>query len=225
MAHTYIVTGASRGLGLEMVRQLRARGETVIGTVRSPKDEAQVKELGAEVMRLEMSDSASIEAFAAALRGRPIDVLVNNAGVSAKDAALSKLSMEEFQRVFTTNVFGPMLLAKALVPNLKTGGRKFIANISSLLGSHANAWGGFSWAYCSSKSALNMLTVLAAKELHAEGFTVVTFSPGWNRTDMGGPDAPLDPRDGIRSLLSVMDRITSADNGKFISEEGKPIAW
>lgn len=225
MAHTYIVTGASRGLGLEMARQLRSRGESVIGTVRSTKDEGDLKAIGAEVMRLDVSDPASIESFAAALRGQPIDVLVNNAGIMDKDPSLASCSIDAFQRVFTTNSFAPVLLTKALLPNLRAGGRKFVANISSGLGSIAGATGGFSWAYCSSKAALNMLTVLTAKELKSEGFAVVTFCPGWNRTDMGGPNAPMEAKDGIRSLLSVMDKITAADTGCYIGHDGRTIAW
>lgn len=220
-----LVTGANRGLGLEFVRQLRARGERVFATARSPKDAAELRGVTPDVLALDVSSESSIASLAAALKGQAIDVLINNAGVFGDDASLGALKMSEFQRVFAANVFGPALVAKALRPNLDLGGRKLIANISSTLGSIASSTAGFSWSYRSSKAALNMLSVAMHNELSPMGYTCVAFCPGWNKTDMGGKDAPLEPKDSIRSLIGVMDRLTKADSGKFLSHEGKGIAW
>jgi NAD(P)-dependent dehydrogenase (short-subunit alcohol dehydrogenase family) len=225
MPTTTLVTGANRGLGLEFVRQLRARGERVFATARSPKDAADLRALTPDVLALDVASESSIESLAAALKGQPIDVLINNAGVIGDDPSITQLKMSEFQRVFSANVFGPALVARALKPNLDSGGRKLIANISSTLGSIASSTHGFSWSYRASKAALNMLSVAMHNELSPSGYTCVAFCPGWNKTDMGGAGAPLEPKDSIRSLIAVIDTLSPNDSGRFLSHVGKPIPW
>lgn len=225
MPTTYFVTGANRGLGLEMVKQLRARGERVFGAARSPREATSLRALTPDVLALDVSSGPSIDSLAAAMKGQPIDVLVNNAGVFGEDPSIKELSFGEFQRVFGANVFGPAILARALLPNLEMGGRKVIANISSTLGSIAQSSAGFSWSYRSSKAALNMLTAAMHLELSPKGFVCVSFCPGWNKTDMGGPNAPLEPADSMGSLLGVMDRLGPHDSGRFLSHVGEAIPW
>lgn len=222
---TWLVTGANRGLGLEFVKQLKARGDEVIGTARTPAKAAELRATGARVVALEVSDPKSIDAMAKELRSAPIDVLVNNAAVSDEDRRVSDLSMEAFRRVFDTNVFGTALVSKALAPNIRAGSRKVIANISSQLGSVASASSGFSYAYCASKSALNMVTAKMAKDLAGDGVTVMMLCPGWNRTDMGGAEAPLDPRDSIRALIRLIDGFTIKDSGRYIQYNGNELPW
>lgn len=222
---TWLVTGANRGLGLEFAKQLRARGDEVIATARSPEKAPELRATGARVVRLEVSDPASIEAMAKEIRATPIDVLVNNAAVSDEDRRIAELSMDVFRRVFEINVFGTALVSKALLPNLRAGSRRVIANISSQLGSVASASAGFSYAYCASKSALNMVTAKMAKELAGDGVTVMTLCPGWNRTDMGGAQAPLDPRDSIRDLIRLIDGFTIKESGRYIQYNGAELPW
>lgn len=223
--HTYLVTGGNRGIGLALVRELVSRGHNVIATVREQSKVAEVAKLGATVHVLEADKPASIAALATALRGVPIDVLINNAGVSDEDRAIGSLSMEAFERVFRTNTFAPPLIAQALLPNLRAGGRKQVLNISSQLGSIAGATAGFSYAYNASKAALNMITARMAKDLASEGFVVVSFCPGWNKTDMGGSQAPLDPAVSMKQLLDVADKLTAASNGAYLRHTGEAIAW
>ncbi|MDX2118004.1 MAG: SDR family oxidoreductase [Planctomycetota bacterium] len=225
MPRTALVTGTNRGLGLEFVKDLSRRGYHVIATVRDMKHAAAVTPFAKRVLPLEQADPASIHALGEVLAGVPIDVLVNNAGMSAEDKSVSTLSMEAFEKVFRTNAFGPALLTRALLPNLRAAQTRRVLNISSTLGSITNVSHGFSYAYRASKSALNMLTASLARELGPEGFTIVTFCPGWNKTDMGGPAAPLDPADSVRKLLDVAEGLNSASNGTYLSHEGKPIAW
>lgn len=225
MSRTYLVTGANRGLGLEFVRQLRARGERVFATARTPRDAAELRALTPDVLALDVASGASIQSLAAALKGQAIDVLVNNAGVFGNDPSLNEITMEEFQRVFAANAFGPALVVRALLANLEAGRERRVFTISSTLGSITHSSSGFSWSYRSSKAAVNMLTVAMHNELSPRGFTCVTFCPGWNKTDMGGKDAPLEPKDSIRSLIGVMDRVGPADSGRFLSHEGNSIAW
>lgn len=225
MARCVMVTGASRGLGLEFVRQCRARGDQVLATVRSAASGKAAADLGARLFSLDVAEPASIAALSRDLAGQPIDVLINNAGVIGQDKAVGGLSMEEFRRVFETNTFAPALVAQALLPNLRAGQRRAILNISSELGSIDHATPGFSYAYNASKAALNMLTARLAKDLAQEKFTVISFCPGWNRTDMGGSEAPLDPRDSIRQLLATFERLSPADSGKYVRIDGTEIPY
>jgi NAD(P)-dependent dehydrogenase (short-subunit alcohol dehydrogenase family) len=222
---TWLVTGASRGLGLEFARQLTARGDKVIGTARRPQEALDLRKTGAEVVALEADKPGSIEALTKHLANRPIDVLVNNAGVSADDKQLGMLSFEAFEKVFHTNVFGTALVAQALLPNLRAGNRQLILNISSQLGSLSAAYAGFSYAYNASKAALNMITARMAKDLAKEHFVVVSMHPGWVKTDMGGPNAPLTPEDSIKAMLGAIDRLSIKDNGGFRNYDGAPMAW
>jgi len=224
MADSYLVTGASRGLGAEFVQQLLRRGHTVIAAVREPDSASSAARAGAKVVRLDVTRPETFEAFARALDG-PIDVLINNAGVAATDASLPSMTAESWEQVFQTNVFGQALLVRALLPLLGRGKRKTIANVSSSLGSLAVTTGGFSYAYCCSKSALNMLTVLMHKELAGDGFTVISLDPGWNRTDMGGEQAPLDPRDTVKGMVALLGGLKAADSGKFLGYDGHIRPW
>jgi NAD(P)-dependent dehydrogenase (short-subunit alcohol dehydrogenase family) len=224
MASTYLITGASRGLGAEFARQLRERGHVVLAAVRDPEKAGDVAHGGAKVVQLDVDRPDTFDAFARTL-DVPVDVLVNNAGIAASDASLQSLASDTMERVFRTNVFGPALLTRALFPLLRRGRRKTVVNVSSSLGSLASTTGGFSYAYCASKAALNMLTVLMHTELSADGFTIVSLDPGWNRTDMGGTAAPLAPSVTVRSMVAILDRLGPADSGKFLGYDGEPRPW
>ena len=224
MSTTYLVTGASRGLGAEFVRQLRERGHTVVAAVRDPSTASAASRQGARVVQLDVDRPETFDAFARALDA-PIDVLVNNAGIASDDASIRSIAIQTFEHVFRTNVFGSALLTKALLPLLRRGTRRAVVNVSSLLGSLASTPGGFSYAYCASKAALDMLTVLMHRELADDGVTVVSLDPGWNRTDMGGAAAPLDPKDTVRSMVGILERLGREDSGRFIGWDGAPRPW
>ena len=222
-----IVTGASRGIGLEMCRVLATRGDRVIATARAttPALAEIASAHGVEVMELEVTDAGSINALAKRLSGRPIDALINNAGVSSTAKSISELTMEELQRVFAINASAPMLVAAALLPNLRLGARKVVMNISSQLASIANNKGGSTYPYRASKTALNQLTVCMANELRADGFCCVCVHPGWVKTDMGGPNAPLLPPESAGYLIRLLDGLTSAKSGSFLNYDGATMPW
>lgn len=224
MAHTYLVTGASRGLGAEFVRQLRGRGHDVIAAVREPGSAVAAARAGASVVVLDVSRPETFEAFAASMRS-PVDVLLNNAGITEHDGTLAKTSVEAFERVFRTNIIGPALLARALVPVMLRGSRRLIVNVSSQLGSIAEVEQGFSYSYCISKAALNMLTRQMHKELAGAGYTCVALDPGWNRTDMGGKDAFYDPKDTVASMVALIERWGPPDSGRFLRWNGAEAPW
>jgi NAD(P)-dependent dehydrogenase (short-subunit alcohol dehydrogenase family) len=221
---TYLITGASRGIGREFVNQLAARGDAVLATARDPGTLPK----GVESFALDVSSEGSIRALAAALGDRPIDVLINNAGVTSPVKSVAELSFSELGRVYATNVFAPMVLAGVLLPNLRAGQRKIVVNISSTMGSMASAAANKdakSYAYRSSKSALNMLNVCQANELRGEGFTCVAVHPGWVKTDMGGGEAPLSAKESVAAMLRTIDGLTPERTGAFIERDGRPIDW
>jgi NAD(P)-dependent dehydrogenase (short-subunit alcohol dehydrogenase family) len=228
-----LVTGGSRGIGRAIALALGREGVAVAVTARhladAEKSAAELRAAGgkAHALALDVAEAASVDAGVAeavAALGR-IDVLVNNAGVAARDGSLALVSLDTFEDVFRTNVFGLALITRALLPLLGRGSRRTIVNVSSSLGSLVNTQGGFSYAYCASKAALNLLTVYMHKELAKDGFTVISLDPGWNRTDMGGGQAPLDPRDTVRSMVGLMGRFDRSDSGKFIGWDGAIRPW
>ncbi len=228
MSQTIIVTGASRGIGLEMCRVLATRGDRVIATARGAAPAlAGLAGVGGgvEIVELEVTDEASIAALAQRLQGRPIDALINNAGVSSTAKSLGELTMAELQRVFAINASAPMLVAAALLPNLRLGARKVVMNVSSQLASIANNKGGSTYPYRASKTALNQLTVSMANELRAEGFCCVCVHPGWVKTDMGGPNAPLLPPESAAYLIRLLDGLTPAKSGSFLNYDGAAMPW
>jgi NAD(P)-dependent dehydrogenase (short-subunit alcohol dehydrogenase family) len=221
----YLVTGATRGIGLEFVRQLCARGETVFGTARDTRRAGDLAALPAKVLTLEVADEGSIAGLPAQLGGQSIDVLINNAGVSGGDKSIVDVSGSKLGEVFRVNSFAPVLVSRALLPNLRSAGRRLIINITSQLGSLTNYTSGWSYSYCASKTALNMFTRAMAAELKGDGFTCVALHPGWVQTDMGGPGAPLAPEASVRSMLKVIDSLGPEATGRYLNYDGKPIAW
>lgn len=222
MPSTYLVTGASRGIGAELVRQLASRGDRPFATLRPP---ASPPAGAARTLPLEVTDQASIDALARSLEGAALEVLINNAGVSSQSATLALTTSEELARCFAINATSPVMVARALLPNLRAGSRRLIVNISTQLASITNNSGGSSYAYRASKTALNQLTVCMANELRADGFTVVAMHPGWVKTDMGGPKAPLSSEQAVADILATIDRLTPADSGRFLNYDGGPMPW
>jgi NAD(P)-dependent dehydrogenase (short-subunit alcohol dehydrogenase family) len=222
---TYLITGANRGLGLEFARQLAARNQTVLGTARKPDEALDLARLAHQVIPLDVADPESIASLRDQLKDRPIDVLINNAGVSSESKSIEMLEATELERVFMINSFGPLLVTRAVLPNLRAGERKLVFNITSQLGSIAKNNGGSSYGYRGSKAALNMLTRSLANELRPAGFTCIVAHPGWVQTDMGGPNATLTPQESVKALLALAERLTPEDTGKFFNYDGESLPW
>ncbi len=224
---TYLLTGATRGIGFEFARQLSQRGkdDIILATARDPAKATDLARLVHEVIPLDVADETSIQKLSDHLKGRPVDVLINNAGVSSEQKSVSDLTMADLRRVFEINSFGPLLVTKSVLANLRKGERKTVFNISSQLGSITNNKGGSSYPYRASKSALNQLTVSLAHELKGEAFCCVVAHPGWVKTDMGGQAAPLEPKDSVKALLELIDRLRPQDTGSFFNYDGKPMPW
>ncbi len=224
---TVLVTGANRGLGLEFARQYAATGWTVIATAREPMgaDDLRAIGQGIRIEELDVADPASVASLAARLKDEPIDLLINNAGVGAGGRSLADVKPDDYERVIQVNAIGPMRVTQALLPNLKAGKGKMVVSISSGLGSIANNTGGGYYGYRESKAALNMFMRTLAAELKDDGFICIAMSPGWVKTDMGGPDAQLTPEQSISGMKKVIDSLKAEDSGKFWNHEGKIVPW
>ena len=208
-----LVTGASRGIGRALHDLYRERGADVIGTARAPEG---------GMMRLDVADPASHAALAEALAGRPLDVVVCNAGINPdKGLPLDDYSAEVMAESFAVNATGVLLTVQALRPNLLLGTRPRVAVISSQLGSSEIASGG-SYAYRASKAAAINLARNLAVDLAREGIAVAAYHPGWVRTDMGGAGAPLTPREAAEGLAARIEALSLEIAGAFETWDGRP---
>ena len=224
-ARTVLITGANRGIGLELARQYSAAGWRVIGTARKPEAAQDLAALGVEVVQLDVTDPSSTERLSQELGERPVDLLINNAGILPMMSTLGEIDMDDYERAMDVNVLGPVRVTRTALPNLRFGQLKKIVNITSNLGSIAgNTSGGF-YGYRESKAALNMFTRSLAAELGPEGFTCIVLHPGWVRTDMGGPNAPTTVQESVQGIRRVIEGLSRADNGTFRSFEGQQLSW
>lgn len=222
---TWVVTGANRGLGLELARQLCARGETVVGTVRDEGYAAELHGLGARVERLDVTDDSSVLEFAARIEGAPVDVLVNNAGRQYRVGELAALDFGEVRDTFDVNAFGPLRVTRALLPHLRAGQGRRVVHVTSRMGCFGEYDGPSMYAYRASKAALNMLHRCVAGELWQSEITCVALHPGWVRTDMGGQEATLSPEQSVKGMLKVIDGLGPDDAGAILDHTGEPLPW
>lgn len=236
-----LLTGANRGIGLEFARQMLQAGDTVVATCRDPAGAPELQALAAgadgrgTVMALDVGDPRSVGAAAEQVRGHldALDLLVNNAGMghdpgfdeAASTGPLERLDAEAVLGVLRTNVVGPALVTQSVAGLLQTAPRGVVLNISSGLGSISRAASPGNYAYAMSKAALNMLTRKLAVELRDQGTIAVTVSPGWVRTDMGGPNAPLSVEQSVADLLALVDRLSMAESGTFLDQLGQELPW
>jgi NAD(P)-dependent dehydrogenase (short-subunit alcohol dehydrogenase family) len=226
MQKSIVVTGVNRGLGWEFARQLSAGGNRVIGTVRRPDAVRELRELGVTIEPLDLADEGSVTAFARRLDRAPIDALIHNAAIGSAGPLLESLSVEELEDNYRVNTIGPIRLTQVLLPNLRAGSAKQVIGVSSTAGSvGTNETRGGWYAYRASKAALNQLFRTMALELGSEGFTCVVLSPGWVRTDMGGPKANLSAKESVEGMIGVLNRLTPADNNRFFDYLGQPVPW
>ncbi len=220
-----LIIGASRGLGLEFVRQYRKDGWLTLGTCRSPEQDALLTAVGATAIRLDVTEAHSFDNLAHALDGASIDVCIYNAGVAGpKGSPAVAPTRAEFDDVMHANVFGAMQAIPIVAPALiKTRG-KFVF-ISSRMGSIELMSGPNACVYRASKAALNALVKAAALEYAAHGMTTMVMHPGWVKTDMGGSNADIDPSVSIAGMRKVIAAATTDANGQFFNYDGNTLKW
>jgi NAD(P)-dependent dehydrogenase (short-subunit alcohol dehydrogenase family) len=223
-APAVLVVGASRGIGLEFVRQFRADGARVLGTVRRPEDGALLRALGATALSVDVVDGTSIASLGERLAGETLRVAIVNAGLyGPRSEGLVPPDEAEFDRVMHTNVLAAMRLIPALAPRLAAGGK--LAVLSSRMGSVALMQSTSGWLYRASKAALNSVLKAASLELGPRGIVCLAFHPGWVRTDMGGASAEVDVADSVAGMRRVLAAADASHNGRFFGYNGDPLAW
>lgn len=218
---TILVTGANRGIGLELCRQLSARGEVVIAACR--RSSAELAELGLRVIEgLDVTDEASVGSLAAALEGQALDWLINNAGILTFES-LGRLDFDAIRRQFEVNALGPLRVTAALLSNLSRGSK--VAMITSRMGSVSDNTSGGSYGYRMSKAALNMASSSLARDLSPKGIAVAILHPGWVRTDMTGHNGLCDPPESASGLIARIDELTHESSGGFWHANGERLPW
>jgi NAD(P)-dependent dehydrogenase (short-subunit alcohol dehydrogenase family) len=229
-----VITGANRGLGLELARCYAQRGDDVWAGCRRPAEADELLGLTQHVLELDVASSASIERFAAGVGAAPVDVLFNNAGVDGRalgvpdgERDVLQLGEDVFLGEIRINALGPMVLARALVERLRRAGRPRIVNISSMVGSlEVAATAGRDVGYTTSKAALNMITVKLAVRLRDDGVIAIALHPGILRTALATPRGEYEePADAAVEIVALVDRLTMADSGAFVRRDGSHHPW
>ncbi len=233
MSKTVVITGANRGLGLELARAYGSRGDKVIAGCRTPATATDLLAVTPHVHALDVGDEPSINAFVAAFGDRTVDIVINNAGIDARNLGVADgdrdvltQSGDHVLGQIRVNAVGPMLLARGLLANLRRSGSPRIVNMSSQVGSMVIGAGmGRDVGYAVSKAALNMITVKLAARLKDDGIIAVALHPGYLRTEMGGATAPLGPDESAASIIALVDGLTIEDSGSFKRWDGTPHPW
>jgi NAD(P)-dependent dehydrogenase (short-subunit alcohol dehydrogenase family) len=230
-----LITGAGRGLGLELAKQAVERGHQAVACIRDASAPADGLKALADAhpgsIRIEpltVESEADAQRLADRLRQDSfvLDAIINNAGVLlGRDQKIATLSMDDVRRTFEVNLFGPMTAAKHLIPLLREGksGADMLINISSEAGSFSGAYGG-DYPYALSKLALNMFSKQLNEEVKLRGIRVLAVHPGWMRTDMGGQAAPLSAEESARGILDMVEGKTAVrDDLFFVDYAGRPM--
>ena len=218
-----VITGANRGIGLALARAYLEAGHDVHATARDVASATALRALASGrlvVHALDVRDEASCRALGEALGDAPIDLLVSNAG-AGRDAADEPAAI---LAIFDTNAVGPLRVVRALGENIRAARGKIVL-LTSALGSMATNTEGGAYAYRMSKAALNMAGCNLAHDFRPSGVAAVLVHPGWVRTDMGGPSAPLSAEVAASHLVALIDTLTLADSGRFYHADGTPLPW
>ena len=226
-----LITGSNRGLGLELARTFAIEGWRVFACCRTPERAAELKALVQEgvdidIRRLDMTRPEQIKALSQALRDVPLDILLNCAGIfGPRPTELDASDVEGWLTTYHTNSLAPLQMALAFLPQLTSAPKPILASISSTLGSISMNKTGGDYAYRASKAALNMVNKGLSVDLAALGIICVVLHPGWMHTRMGGPQAPLSPRESAAGLKKVLLGLKASDNGRFINYLGESRPW
>lgn len=223
---TILITGANRGIGLELARQYASDGDTVLACCRNPSDASVLEAFdNVEAFQLDVTDDSSVKALKAALGDRAIDILINNAGINLEPQSFEEMDTGKWEETFRVNSIGPFRVTQALIKNVKRGKDKKLVTISSNMGSIGNTSYGGSIAYSSSKAAVNMVTRIMANRFRGDGIIAVPLHPEWVRTDMGGPHARISVEESASGLRKVIDGLTLETSGRFFQYDGEELPW
>lgn len=238
MSNTWLITGANRGIGLGYARQLLATGEKVIAGVRDPDNADSLIELSGQhsplldINRLDMNDWDSIDSFARNIEEERVDYLINNAGLYGgswtKDShrqSIDNMDYGLWEEIMRVNVIAQFRLTRALEGSLMRSDSPLIVMMSSDLGSIGNNLQGQSYAYRTSKAALNMIARSLAVELRERGIRVISMAPGWTQTALGGWNATWSVEDSVTRQIKVITGLGPEDTGRFLNLHGESVPW
>ncbi|WP_280152917.1 SDR family oxidoreductase [Piscinibacter sp. XHJ-5] len=218
-----LVVGASRGIGLEFVRQYRAAGDQVTATARSDEAMAALRAIGAKPIALDVTSAESVSRLAWQIDGAAFEVAIVCAGVyGPRTSGLQPPSDADFDAVMRTNVLGPMRVISQISDALAPGARLVV--LSSRMGAIGPRGSASGWLYRASKAAVNSV-LKDASLLLGERAICISVHPGWVQTDMGGASADLPPAQSVSDLRRLVAGLTPADNGRFLNHDGSPIPW
>lgn len=227
-----LITGTSRGIGLEMVRYSMERGWRVFACCRNPQQAESLLSLAAlaperiSVHIADMSELATLQALAYELRNEAIDMLINNAGIYGSDKnSFGEVDSAGWLQAFQINCIAPLKLAEALREQVAISDRKIIACLSSKMASMADNGSGGSYIYRSSKAALNAVVKSMAVDLRPQGIKAVALHPGWVKTEMGGSQAEISTRESVTRMFASLLALKMSDSGRFIDIDGSDIPW
>ncbi len=227
-----LITGANRGIGLEMVKFSMEQGWSVFACCRNPHNAenlfniAKLSNGQISVHIADMQELGTLQALSYELRNDAIDILFNNAGIYGCDKnTFGSVDVESWLQAFQVNSIAPLKMVEAFSEQLLMGNRKLVACMSSKMGSMADNGYGNSYIYRSSKAALNAVVKSLSIDLKEQGIISVALHPGWVKTDMGGPDAEITTRQCVEQLFSLLSDLTIKDSGRFIDIDGSDIPW
>jgi NAD(P)-dependent dehydrogenase (short-subunit alcohol dehydrogenase family) len=226
-----LITGANRGIGLALAQLYARRGDTVLACCRAPHSATELAALAdehsIEILQLDVGVDDSVAEVANQLGAMPVDILINNAGVSGgppERQTATSMDFAAWSDAFNVNAMGPARVMQALLPALARSKTPKVMSITSQLGALSLDL-AFALAYSASKAALNKFMRLAAQELKPKGIAVGVIHPGWVKTDMGGPSAQITPAESAAGIASVIDRLTLENTGSFWKWNGSRHEW
>jgi NAD(P)-dependent dehydrogenase (short-subunit alcohol dehydrogenase family) len=229
---TILITGASRGLGLEFARQYLAEGWEVIAACRNPGSAQGLESLAAQspgaatLIEMDVADAASVKRAAKGLGARSLDVVINGAGIfGGHGQSLGSLDYEDWRAVLEVNLLGPARVCEAFLEHVARSERRLIVTITSGMGSLTDNTSGGYVLYRTSKAAVNMLMRTAAIDLRARRISCVVVNPGWVKTDMGGPNAKLTPTESVAAMRRLIGSLGPRDSGRFYNYDGREYPW
>ena len=226
---TVFITGANKGIGLELCRHYASQGSLVFASCRDMAKSEQLKRIEGrlEILELDVSVPASVAGITEIIGTQPVDLLINNAGIMGPDTSdqtAVNMDFEGWAETFAVNTMGPIRVMQALLPNLKSGSNPRVVNITSQMGAISLDM-PLAFAYCSSKAALNKFTRLAAGSLAEEGIAVCLIHPGWVKTDMGGEGAEITPVQSAAGIAETIESLNKNTTGSFWKWNGELHEW